>query len=252
MRTAEEMHAYLVARVQRFVPRPGMLGRERTVEVVLRGLLEDLCFLDDRHEEVVAVREDLGRYGKLGVVGPFETMFGVDRECRAEVASVFAEHFHRLGYLTVERLVPADDWTGLTADVRGRFDARDVRLSEVVAAYGAPSLVVEKRVFCYAPADGSGWVFVDAWADPVSRYVPDKGEFLGERDDDPLVRDVRLPGADFAQALVLTLYGRVLRWGPGWWIDHPAPDQSAETAAIAAQLRAIDEEDPSHPRPRPA
>jgi hypothetical protein len=35
------------------------------------------------------------------------------------------------------------------------------------------------------------------------------------------------------------------RWGPGWWIDHPGQGQSADRAAIAAQLREIRAADPS-------
>jgi hypothetical protein len=64
-----------------------------------RGLLADLCFLDEREADQDAVEMVLRAYGKLGVAGPFIAMFGEDRSCVAEVASVFAEQFHRLGYL---------------------------------------------------------------------------------------------------------------------------------------------------------
>lgn len=37
-------------------------------------------------------------------------------------------------------------------------------------------------------------------------------------DEDPLVRAFRLPAENFESGLYLTLYGKVLRWGPGWWI----------------------------------
>ncbi|MER7450293.1 hypothetical protein ABTW96_08390 [Nocardia beijingensis] len=43
----------------------------------------------------------------------------------------------------------------------------------------------------------------------------------------------------------MTLYGRVLRWGPGWWIHHPSETQTDEQAAIAAQLQQIESADPS-------
>jgi hypothetical protein len=203
-----------------------------------RGLVSDLCFLDDRDEEGRAALDGLHRYGKLGVSGPFTTMFGREHRPIAEVASVFAELFHRLGYLTVD---PAT-WTG----ARERFEAGDVHRSEVVAECGEPSLVIDKRVLCYAPADGSGWTFVDCWSEPVQAYMPDTGTYaVIATDDDPLVRAVRLPAERFEDGLVLTLYGRVLRWGTGWWLDHPAPNATDESRAIAAQLRRIRVEDPS-------
>jgi len=40
-----------------------------------------------------------------------------------------------------------------------------MRRSEVEAGFGSPSLVVDKRVLCYAPADMSGGVFVDCFAE---------------------------------------------------------------------------------------
>ncbi len=76
------------------------------------------------------------------------------------------------------------------------------------------------------------------------------------RDEDPLVRTVRRPATDVESGLILTLYGKVLRHGPGWWINQPE-GVSKEHQAIAAQLRTIEATDPAqslHGRggPRPA
>jgi hypothetical protein len=97
----------------------------------------------------------------------------------AEVASVWAEQAHRLGYLTVDRLLDADEWTSLAPDhLRERFDGKDVRRSDVEAEYGAPSLVADNRTLCYAPADGTGWIFMDCYSEPAGfRYVPGKGTY---------------------------------------------------------------------------
>ena len=132
------------------------------------------------------------------------------------------------------------------AGVRDWIADRDVRRGEVVEAFGPPSFEIGRHILCYAPDDGSGWIFFDCFTEPSTSYQPGKGSYGYERDEDPLVRDVRVPAEDFEQGLILTLYGRVLRWGPGWWIDHPghAP-RSAETEAIAAQLRGIRAADPS-------
>jgi hypothetical protein len=225
--------------------RPGMWASDgRAFDVLARGLLSDLCFLDEREQDLDEVHAVLRGYGKLGVAGPFIALFGGDRNCVAEVASIFAEQFHRLGYLPTERLLDAAEWNRMTGSIRERFDGHDVRRGEAEASFGRPSLVVDKRVLCYAPADRSGWVFVDCFAEHHGEYVPGAGRYEWRGDDDPLVRAVRLPSADFESGLTLTLYGKVLRWGPGWWLDHPE-GLSDEQLAIAAQLRSVESGDPS-------
>jgi hypothetical protein len=218
----------------------------RSFDVLAQTLMSDLCFLDGRDSEWDRVKETLGGFGKLGVSGPFSAMFGEDRRCVAEVASVFAEQFHRLGYLTPERLLDGTEWRQLTGTLRERFDGRDVRRSEVEAEFGPPSLVVDQRVLCYAAAEVPGWVFVDCWPENSNAYVPGVGH-QWRRDEDPLVRAVRHPAADFESGLILTLYGRIQRWGPGWWIHHAteADGLSDEERAIAAQLRGVEANDPS-------
>ena len=207
--------------------------------------LADLCFLDDRDDEFEAVRAELSRYGQSGVNGPFAAIFGRDRRYTSEVASVYAEQFHRLGYLQVSRLIDDPEWQELVAGLRDWVGTRDVRRNQVEEKLGAPSLVVAGRVLCYAPADMSGWAFVDCWDEAPRRYVPGRGRFEPIVDDDELVRDIRIPAETFEAGLILTLYGRVLRWGPGWWIHHPSDDQSEQSRAIAAQLRQIEDADPS-------
>jgi hypothetical protein len=215
------------------------------METVAWTLLRELCFVDERDRDYDEVREVLAGFGKLGVHGPFAALFGREYNCAAEVASVFAEQFHRLGYLAVDRLLDPGEWSRLLTGLEERFAGRDVRRSEVVAESGPPSLVVDKRVLCYAPADRSGWVVVDCFEQPRTEYEPGAGRYQWRRDDDPLVRDVRRPGEDFERGLILTLFGNVLRWGPGWWVRHPGDGASDRTRAIAAQLRDIEAKDPS-------
>jgi hypothetical protein len=230
------------------ITRAGMwtTGNGSALDVQLGMLVDDLYWLDGNDTQSNLVRDVRSWYGKLGVVGPFVAMFGKDGRYLAEVASVWAEQAYRLGYLTVDRLLEADEWAPLARDrLRERFDGKDVRRSDVEAEYGAPSLVADKRTLCYAPADGTGWVFIDCYSEPAGlRYVPGKGTYDAERDDDPLVRSVRYPAATFESGLILTLYGKVLRWGPGWWLEQPA-GLSDEQRAIALQLRGVEVVDPS-------
>lgn len=136
------------------------------MQLLGRQLLTDLCFLDDRDADAEREWSRLLRaYGQCGAVGPFEAMFG-SGGCRAEVASVFAEVFYRLGYLRVGSLVSGDWWQEGTAGLRGWFEDRDVRQGEVEGLLGEPGLLVDRRVLCYVPADpAAGRLFIDCHAE---------------------------------------------------------------------------------------
>lgn len=244
MRSAEELRDRWLDLVTKVFARVGMYASTGSeMQLYAANLLGNLCFLDEREDEFRAATDELGKYGKFGVHGPFTAIFGAERRCVPEVASVYAELFHRFGYLSVDRLLTADEWAPF-ADMRDWVADRDIRRGEVEAAFGTPSLVVDKQVLCYVPADGSGWVFVDCWDERTPRYQPGQGSFDVPVETDPLVRDIRVPADTFEDGLVLTLFGRVLRWGPGWWIHHPGHDTSPTTAAVAAQLRQIEADDP--------
>jgi hypothetical protein len=63
----------------------------------------------------------------------------------------------------------------------------------------------------------------------ITRYQPGHGRYAADKDTDPLVRSLRLSGQPFEDGLILSLYGKVLRWGPSWWIDHPDPSKVSNT-----------------------
>ena len=70
----------------------------------------DLCSLDDRDADAEQGWSRLLRvYGKQGGAGPSEVLFE-SRRSQAEVASVFAEVLHWLGYLSVVIMVSGDQW----------------------------------------------------------------------------------------------------------------------------------------------
>lgn len=114
-------------------------------DVQARGFLGDLCFLDDRDADYDWVTEILGSFGKLGVAGPFITMFGTERNCVAEVASVFAETFHLLGYLPLERLLDEVECSTAAgraySDAAVRSDCLDQRPTDSVPAFGHESVL---------------------------------------------------------------------------------------------------------------
>ena len=229
-------------------------GPAHQFEKRLRAAIWGLCFVDEREADFKDT-VDLDRYGKLGVSGPFDAIFGDGCDYRAEVASVYAELLWRLGYLDLERQLTGAEWTSAVALASDRYVDHDVRLSEVRADLGEPSLIIEGRVLCYVDKDTRRWAFFDFWEAPVIAYVPAEGSVsAGFRqvnvDADPFLRCVRLPAPTFDGGLLLTVYGKVLRWGPGWWISHPPEtgDGDPEVREMLGQIAAADPSQSLGPR----
>ncbi|WP_020522369.1 hypothetical protein [Catelliglobosispora koreensis] len=98
-------------------------------------------------------------------------VFGKERRCVEEVASVYAEQFHQLGYLPVDRLLNEAEWDLLNGDLRKQFDGHDVRRSEAEHLFGPPSLIIGKRIPCYATPSSPGWIFFDCFTEAATRYI---------------------------------------------------------------------------------
>jgi hypothetical protein len=169
MDKAAAMRARLIEQVSRMLERPGMFAtHDQDFEFMCQMRLEDLRFLDGLPE---LTRDELGlsnKYRSCGVPGPFREAFGDRARYYNEVASVYAEIFHRYGYLAINRLVSDTEWTTLLAATDSAYNDVDIRLSEIVGAFGPPSFKIGKRLLCYAPENGTGWVFVDGFV-----FTPD-------------------------------------------------------------------------------
>lgn len=241
----DQLRARWLDELQLMFRRPGMWARDaREMETVARDRLRNLCVVDDREADWEQAVSWLESFGKLGVHGPFLAMFG-SLDCTEEVASVYAEASHRLGYLEVGGPMPAEFAPPMAVEVlSSRYEGKDLRRSEVKAIFGEPSLVIGKRVLCYTSAvPGARWTCFDCWPARTRRY--EAGTYVVEEEPDPLVRTIRVSCDRFEDGLIMTLFGKVERWGPGWWIDHPASSASREQLGIATQLRQIDRDDPS-------
>ena len=237
------MRARKTLQLQQALALPGMFATDGSaLQTVAVSLLSDLCFIDERDADEVETDDALRRFGKLGVAGAFQAVFGDDCRFVEEVASVLAERASQLGYLELNASAPAAD---LDIDrITAAYAGQDARLSDVVTAVGTPPFTVGKRVLCY-PTTGRDWVFFDFFEESTSRYDADGGVFRSEQARDPLLRNVRVPAATFDASLILTRYGKVLRWGPGWWLRSDASESGRASDGVAEQLREIEVSDPS-------
>jgi hypothetical protein len=179
VRSAEELRARWLDLIALIMKRTGMYAATGSeMQLLALHLLKDLCFLDDKDADAEREWSRLLRtYGKRGAVGPFEALFE-SRRCQAEVASVFAEVFHRLGYLSVGKLVSGDRWQEMTSGLRDRFEDRDVTQDGARGLLGEPSLVIDRKVLCYVPEDpAAGWLFIDCHAEQARRYNVGRGSY---------------------------------------------------------------------------
>lgn len=250
VRTIDEFKLRKLDGLKHMIKRPQMWALDgRAMQTLAQGALHDLCFIDEREAEYSEHRDELTRYGKLGVAGAFGAVFGDGCTYVAEVASVFSHIGARLGYVELDRRLSELEWRSLLSTVRTRYEEVDVRRSAVLEDLGEPSLIVGTRVLCYAGPALDEWASFDCWEETVTRYVIEgdglRGNFRAEREDDPLLRNVRVPAPSFNESLIMTTYGKVLRWGPGWWLRTDGSRPSGTPDGVREQLQGIDACDPS-------
>jgi len=248
MRTIDEVRQRGLDNIAGIVTRPGMYAAAgREMEFACRDALGDLAFIDERDTEHEAARERLHFYGKRGVVGAFDAVFGTASNHVAEVASVFAEIFHSFDYLEIGPKRDQSEWEEMCSGLVGAHAMTDTRRSAVLERYGKPTLVVDTRVLCYvSDALPARWIFFDCWEPRGEVYQEGKGGILSQPHADPLLRDIRVPSTRFDSSLVLTLWGKLQRWGPTWRFDHPeADDENGYPPDVREALRAIQASDPS-------
>jgi hypothetical protein len=250
VRSITEVRQAKLDELSHLIQRPELWALDgRSIQTLIQGAIEDLCFIDEREAEYSAKCEVLYRYGKLGVAGAFQAVFGETCNYTAEVASVFAEMASSLEYLKPVRQLSSSEWDALTSTIRDTFEEVDLRRSAVLEAVGEPSFDIGQRVLCYAGPSVGDWVAFDCWEETTSKYIVQDGHFqqgfFGQREEDPLLRCVRIPADSFNESLIMTIYGKVLRWGPGWWINTEPARETGTPASIREQLQDIDKGDPS-------
>jgi hypothetical protein len=137
--------------------RPGMYGRDDTAEWLL---LEAMAAVEGSLTRWFAERDGLRERAALtstGVVGAYRSL--LPASClRDATASVWAEIAHRLGWLELDRALSAGEFQRMHADIGG-WVAQDRTLSQVVEAFGPPSVQIGganpfyPKTFAYTTAD---------------------------------------------------------------------------------------------------
>jgi hypothetical protein len=165
--------------------RPIMFGGNTDGAVVWFDLLlRDLCWIDEReHDWDVFQETDLR--GNRGVLGQFEYQQFRIPVYIAEVASVYAQVAHKLGYFQPERVLNPTEWKDLHSLLSADFFERDWTQTEIYDRLGPPSsehYSSETTVACYAPEPAADWIFFD-----FSRRLSDSSDWF----ETPILRDIR-------------------------------------------------------------
>jgi hypothetical protein len=203
MRTAEEIKSKKIEWLEGALRRPRMYGgNDSGVEMVLRDLLGDLCFIDEREAELDAVFQEWHERELQRACRPnhvFRERLAVD-DVSNEVASVYAHAAARLGYYEPARRLTPAEWKALRHGLRQAVKERDWTEQEVRDRFGPPSYT-NYYVLAYAPEDDRlGWVFFDfEWAG---------GDRLPRNNR---LRNVRIPARQFAREFVFTPFGEPFR-----------------------------------------
>ncbi len=227
----QQMRQLFVDRLHSIAQRPLAFGRD--AGGAFHTTLLDLLYIDDVEE---TFSEELARFGKRGVVGPFQALFG-DGSYPSEHISVFAAFAADFEYLETSMTTR----TPVEPEAFRQLNAIDVTMEEVQATFGEPALHIGDNVIAYQVT--GGWAFCDFVYIDQPRYEMNSGLVQG-RSTTALLRDVRLPNGPFLERLVLSRLGKELRWGLGWvLLDPEGADQMPP--GVHAQLREISNTDPS-------
>ncbi len=211
MRRMEDFRNRLLQRLHGALMRPGMYGDQDGVQLVLLNLLGDLVYIDERESELELAYSHLearGMWSATRLIGPFCRRFSRVDSFEDEIASVFAEIAHGLGFLQLDRTLTKSEWNDIRRGARQICRERDWHLSQIKERFGSPSLVIGgswHQVHCYASTTDDGWVFFD-YANEWLNTKPARLRF-----EDCILRSVRLPTPQFGRGVVYTQYGRQLK-----------------------------------------
>jgi hypothetical protein len=210
-RSVAEIREHFTRRLNDALLRPGMYGGE----IVVRGFLGDLAWIDGREPDGGGVSESLeaaGAWSANGVAGVFARMFvGQLKEHEEAAVFVYADLARAWGYLVPQRKLPVSEYSRLRDDARAWTASSDRVLADVIGAFGVPSLWRPKynprfpaSVGYVSESQADPLVVFDfwqEWAGPghQSRFGPE-----------PVLRDVWWREGQLTDGLTVSPIGRVL------------------------------------------
>ncbi|NEA27632.1 hypothetical protein G3I70_34820 [Actinomadura bangladeshensis] len=134
LRSVAEIRDYLVDQLNMALRRPGMYGGETAIRLVL-----DHLEYVERGDGAGLLRllEERGVWTSLGVTGAFALV--IPGRYESGIASVYGEYARAQGWLKIDRVLTAAEYSSLAAEHR-RWTVHDRSLSDVLETFGPPSI----------------------------------------------------------------------------------------------------------------
>ncbi|MFE7528987.1 hypothetical protein ACFU7Y_25210 [Kitasatospora sp. NPDC057542] len=203
---SDEIHTYLVARLNDALRRPGMWGGE----LGIRLMLDHLLLLERRQEawdDEQRALEQRKAWTPTGVKGAFGGFLPADHD--ASVASVYAEFAHRQGWLRTDRVLSTDEYASMLATIDS-WAAHDRVWADVTSFFGTPSVLFGGtnpyygKTLGYVTAGLSApMVFFHLW----NGTDPDAEPSWPPAREQPLLLAIRRGDASFAASFTYTPEG---------------------------------------------
>jgi hypothetical protein len=210
VRSADEIHAYLVARLNDALRRPGMFGGEPALWM----LFDHLLFAEGSPEAWDEAKERLrerGAWSATGVGGVFRGMIRGRHD--SDAASVYAEFAHRRGWLKPDRVLESRAHQALVAEVRA-WAGVDRVWPDIVAEFGEPSVLfggtnpLHSKTLAYVSEDtGRPVVFFHLWNGDLDKDSPGWPPAFPQ----PVLWAVRFGAGPFTETFTRTPQGHRLR-----------------------------------------
>ncbi|MBE1537157.1 hypothetical protein [Actinomadura algeriensis] len=206
VRPGTEIREYLLGRLDHALRRPGMMGGE----AALLMLIDHLLFAEGREEawkEQERHWERTGTWTTLRVAGAFRSRIPRKEEDHC-VASVYGEFARRSGWLASDRVLDEREYTALRGTA-GRWAREDRAWADVVAEFGEPSVRFGGSNPRYGKTLG---YHGEEPGDPMVCFHLADGGSGGAPGGDAMLLAVRCEdGAPFAGTFAFTPRGRALR-----------------------------------------
>ena len=167
MRSAEEIRAGKLSTLQSVLVRPGMWGGGFMYEAAVRGVLQDLAFIDEREPQLEREIDDLRAQrlcSNTGVQGVLAQLDEDEWVVTHRTASVYARVAAQLGYFQPSRRLTAQEWVRAKRDASAWARRAPRTSTDVTARLGPPSYECAGQwppVLGYAGPGNDAWLYFD-------------------------------------------------------------------------------------------
>ncbi len=238
MRSSKKIRELLLNRLDGILKRPEMnIVCESDLEMRLRELIYDLCYIDQIEIEGDPIRDELTAYGIYypanvidGVSNVFRNIMPKVGKFKSEICSVYADKANKIGYLDIKNILNPNLFNEMTERIISGEFSKGYNKEMLLQKLPVPSFVTGSTM-CYASEEEGAWVCFDISV----HYIKDKGYHN-------YLRSIRWTAETFEDGFELTKEGyeetergvacpkldedtfmELWQAGKKWAVDEPLP-----------------------------